>query len=70
MRWLTIAEAAQYMHTRKENVMRDVYSGELPAYRRKGAAKYALISTEDIDAHIRKDYEQVMSEGARLRRSA
>ena len=67
MSWLTVTEAAKYLHTREECIREALASGELdgriPRHKQRGI----IINTADLDAYVYGTYEPVMSLNAAKR---
>lgn len=58
--WLTVGEAATYLHTREEAVREAIARGDLPAWRPAGKDKGVIVHTDDIDAFVRGTYDPAM----------
>ena len=56
MSWLTVKEAAAYLHARESRIRDAVAGGELPAYICDGNERGAIVSTDDLDAYVRSAY--------------
>lgn len=56
--WLSVAEAASYLHTRKETVREAIARGDLVAYRHGKIG--TIVHTDDLDLYVRSFYEPAM----------
>lgn len=62
--WLSVTEAAVYLHCRKEMVREAIASGAIMAYRR---GRGTIVHTDDLDAYVRETYEPAMCVNAARR---
>lgn len=65
--WMTVDEAARYLH-RRRNVVRDaIAAGAIEAYRPAGQDDGIIVHTDSLDAFVRGTYEPAMAASAARR---
>lgn len=67
MSWLTVQEAAKYLHCREENIREALASGELDGRIPRNKQRGIIINTADLDAYVYGTYEPAMSLNAARR---
>lgn len=65
--WLTVAEAARYLHRRGDDVRRAIAAGAIEAYRPQGRSSGVIVHTDALDAWVRGTYDPAICAAAARR---
>ena len=68
--WLTVRQAAYYLHTSKERILEALASGSLTGYIPEDSERGRIIHTADLDAFVRKTDRPAKCEAAERRAKA
>ena len=68
--WMTVAEAARYLHRRKESIRAAIASGDIEAYVPHGRADGVIVHTDALDAYVKGTYDPAVCASAARRIAA
>lgn len=67
MKWLSIEQAAKYLHRDINVISAAIRSGEIEAYRPPRQSRGVIVSTDALDAYVYGTYEPAMELNAARR---
>ena len=62
--WLSIDEAALYLHCRREEIAQPIAAGTLKSFIRPGKSRGVIVHADDLDDFVRTNWNPGMCEAA------